>query len=154
MEALVRRPHPVAVEVRDDGLVLRFEEAPMVRRAWTDPPLDLAYDARTAPHGHRGTPGAEVQLYLPVEGRDPGTRALRPLEVDVSGQAFDEVKARMAEAGFRAVTRRWSRRRPGSLVEFLQKGEEPSELPPEIRRGLGRLRRDSMASDIASEDTS
>lgn len=136
-QAFVRRPHPEVIEVRDDALVLRFPGGTMRRMAWEDRPIDMAYDARKAPYGKKPYEGMEVQVYIPTEGRDPGVASLRPQEIDVSGAAFEEMKDRMAKAGFRAVARRWSRGRPGDLVEFLAEDEEEGPLPPEIRGGWG-----------------
>lgn len=141
-QAFVRRPHPDSLEVRDDALVLRFGDGKILRYAWEAKPVEFAYDSRTAPYGKRAYEGMEVQLYIPEEGREPGSRAFRPQEVDVSGPAFDEVKKAMERAGWRAVSRRWSRSRPGDLVEFLGMGETEGPLPPEIKGGWGRRARE------------
>jgi hypothetical protein len=152
-QALVRRPHPESIEVRDDALVLRFPSGRIVRRAWEDRPVEFAYDARKIVERGGSAEGMDVRLFMPEPGRREGTTAFRPMEVEVSGDAFEAVKREMAKAGFRAVARKWSRRKPGDLVEFLARGEEEKPLPPEIRAGLGRLRRDALVPSEPSEET-
>lgn len=132
-QAYIRRPHPETVEVREDAFVLRYQEGPPRRISWEDRPVSFAYDLRKVSGRHRRPEGMDVHLYVPVPGKREETTAFRPEEVHVSGKAFDEVKARMQKAGFRAVARRWSRGRPGQLVEFLAPGEEPGEPMPEMR---------------------
>lgn len=141
-QALVRRPHPTSIEVRDDALVLRYDRGPPVRLAWEARPVPLAYDTRKVEGKGRGAEGMEVQMYVELPGRDGRDPPLRPVEVDLSGKAFDEVRERQVGAGLTERSRRWSRRRPGDLVEFLRPGEGEDDPPwPEGPSGLGRLDR-------------
>jgi hypothetical protein len=140
--AFIRRPHPEALEVRDDALVLRYAQGPPVRLAWEDRPVPLAYDTRKTTGHKRRSAGMEVQMYISLPGRDGRESPFRPVEVDVSAKAFDEVRSRMKDAGFHERSRRWSRGRPGDMVEFLREGEGEMDQPwPEGPRGLARLGR-------------
>lgn len=152
-QAVIRRPHPEVVDVREEGLILRFRKGDPVRIAWEDRPVHLAYDERASKGHRRRAEGMEVQVYVPRPGRHPGTEAFRPQELDVSGLAFDEIKRHMRQAGFKMRTRTWGRRRPGEMVEFLRPGDpgfDEEEAPPSrpARRRAPAARR---ASDRRSE---
>ena len=132
--AFSRRIHPVAVELTPQELILTRSDGRRRVLRWKDRPVDVAYDSRSSPADGGGRPGWEVRVWVPVEGRQPGSEAFRPEELILSGRAFDEIKMRMRRAGFRVVSQRWSRRRPGELVQFLAPGEEPRSSPIEVRR--------------------
>jgi hypothetical protein len=152
-QAFLRRPHPDAVEVRDDGLVLRFAKGPPLRSSWETCPVPLAYDTRGVQGRKRRPDGMEVQMYVTVPHPDGGEPALRPVEVDVSAKAFDEVRERQKGAGFRERSRRWSRGRPGDLVEFLREGEGENDLPwPEPRSPYGRLGAGGIGAGSGSQE--
>ncbi|MDE1821669.1 MAG: hypothetical protein KGJ23_11785 [Euryarchaeota archaeon] len=140
-QAFLRRPHPESVETRDDALVLRFRKGEPIRIAWEDRPVSMAYDDRELRGGRGRSPGMEVVVYVPLPGREEGTETFRPMELDLSAQAFDDVKKRMKGAGFKVRSRPWGRRRPGKMVEFLRKGDpsydEPEPLPEPALRASG-----------------
>lgn len=147
-QAFIRRPHPETVEVREEGLYLRFAKRDPIRIAWEERPVSMAYDERELKGFRRRPEGMEVAVYVPLPGRDAGSPAFRPMELEVSGQAFDEMKQRMRQAGFRTLSQRWSRRRPGLMVEFLtakelEEREEREALlaPPPPRRPARAPRR-------------
>ncbi len=146
-QAFIRRPHPESVEVREEGLFLRFAKRPPVRIAWEDRPVTLAYDDRELRGIHRRPEGMEVAVYIPLPGRDQGSPAFRPMEIEVSGDAFDEIAKRMKQAGFRTFSERWSRRRPGQMVEFLTPKElQDRQERRELASALDEPRRRSRAS--------
>ncbi len=154
-QALIRRPHPETVDVREEGIILRFRKGGPIRIAWEDRPVSMAYDERGVKGSlprHPRIEGMEVQVYLPRPGREPGTETFRPMELDLSGEAFDEIEREMKRAGFRPRRRTWSRRRPGEMVEFLRPGdpgadETPEELPSSRLSPRSRSRRPTPARD-------
>lgn len=130
---LGRREHPTQVEVTDEALTLTFQGGRTARYPWADGPLDLALDGRSAQH-HRPAEGMECKVWIPVQGRDPQVPAFRPLELIVSGAAFEGMSAGMARAGFRPVRQPWGRHRPGDMIQFVRPGEEARAPPVEPPR--------------------
>jgi hypothetical protein len=111
-----RRLHPRSVDVTSEKLLLNFPEGRVDEYKWADGPVDMAVDSRTAPPGKRRPAGLEVTVWIPVGGRDPGSAAFRPQELQLSGQAFDEIRRRMEEAGY-------------SAVESVNKWDIPENVP-------------------------
>ena len=100
--AFGRRLHPASVEVTSDKLVLAFPNG-IDEYKWADGPVDMALDTRTAAPRRRLPAGLEVVMWIPVSGRDPNTAAFRPQELQLSAQAFEEIRGKMEEAGYSAV---------------------------------------------------
>jgi hypothetical protein len=107
--AFGRRLHPRSVEVTQEKLILSFLGGKVDEFKWTDGPVDMALDTRTAPPGKRRPAGLEVTMWVPVAGRDPGSVAFRPQELQLSAQAFEEIRHRMEEGGYSAIedTSKW-----------------------------------------------
>jgi hypothetical protein len=112
--AYARRLHPSSVDVSEDTLTLETPKHGKRELKWKDGPVDMAIDSRTAPPGKRRPAGLEAIIWVPVEGRDPGSYAVRPQELHMSGQALDEIKRRMEDAGFISVQVNRDELRPGN----------------------------------------
>jgi hypothetical protein len=128
--AFLRRMHPTVVEVLPEGLRLDYPGGKEVGLPWASPPVDYAWDTREAPASQQWPPGLEVQLWITLPGRYPESTPFRPQELFLSGKAFDEIRVRMAKAGYRPVSQPWRKRRPGTLVQFVPPGKEAAQPPP------------------------
>lgn len=136
--AFIRREHPTSVDVNEEGFTLKFHGGRTKSYLWDQGPLDVGVDGRTATH-HAPPEGLECRVWIPVPGRDPQVPAFRPLELIVSGPAFDKMSAGMSKAGFRPVRQPWGRHRPGDMIQFVRPGEEARPPPAEpVRRSLLR----------------
>jgi hypothetical protein len=116
--ALGRRDHPVRVEMTAESLRFVYADGRGESRPWSTAPIDMAHDFRKTTARRKAPVGMEVEAWVPVKGMDAQVDAIRPQQLTLSGQAFDEACRRMEAAGCRATSSAWGHGRGGTIWRF------------------------------------